>query len=144
MTSLWAFILTSLHPIPLLKLDRSATESLSRQIQTQLRDAIRRGSLKAGAQLPSTRSLSADLGVSRPVVVDAYDQLAAEGYLQTRQGARPVVANVVGAIDAAKEEQAESPPIHHDLRPAIPDLAMFPRKAWLKALRRTIDRMPAA
>lgn len=136
--------MTSLHSHPLLKLDRGSTESLSRQIQTQLRDAIRRGSLKAGAQLPSTRSLSADLGVSRPVVVDAYDQLAAEGYLQTRQGARPVVANVVGAIDAAKEEQAESPPIHHDLRPAIPDLAMFPRKAWLKALRRTIDRMPAA
>jgi GntR family transcriptional regulator / MocR family aminotransferase len=136
--------LTSLHPIPLLKLDRSATESLSRQIQTQLRDAIRRGLLKAGARLPSTRSLSGDLGVSRPVVLDAYDQLAAEGYLQTRQGARPVVADVAaGAAVTAKEERREDPPIHHDLRPAIPDLTMFPRKTWLKALRRAIHQMPA-
>src|SRR5689334_11404773 len=122
MTSLRAFILTSLHPMPLLKLDRSATESLSRQIQTQLRDAIRRGLLKAGARLPSTRSLSADLGVSRPVVLDAYDQLAAEGYLQTRQGARPVIADVAaGAAVTAREERRDDPPIHHDLRPAIPD-----------------------
>src|SRR5690242_12830892 len=121
MTSLRAFILASLHPHPLLKLDRSSTESLSRQIQTQLRDAIRCGLLKAGARLPSTRSLSGDLGISRPVVSDAYDQLAAEGYLHTRQGARPVVADVAGPAAAAKEERRESPPIHHDLRPAIPD-----------------------
>jgi GntR family transcriptional regulator/MocR family aminotransferase len=143
MTSLRAFILASLHPHPLLKLDRSSTESLSRQIQTQLRDAIRCGLLKAGARLPSTRSLSGDLGISRPVVSDAYDQLAAEGYLHTRQGARPVVADVAGPAAAAKEVRRESPPIHHDLRPAIPDLTMFPRKTWLKALRRAIGQMPA-
>jgi GntR family transcriptional regulator/MocR family aminotransferase len=143
MTSLRAFKLASLHPHPLLKLDRSSTESLSRQIQTQLRDAIRCGLLKAGARLPSTRSLSGDLGISRPVVSDAYDQLAAEGYLHTRQGARPVVADVAGPAAAAKEVRRESPPIHHDLRPAIPDLTMFPRKTWLKALRRAIGQMPA-
>jgi GntR family transcriptional regulator / MocR family aminotransferase len=144
MASRRAFLLTSFHPEPLLKLDRGATESLSRQIQTQLRDAIRRGLLKVGARLPSTRSLSGDLGVSRPVVLDAYDQLAAEGYLHTRQGARPVVADVAGAVDTARVERRENLPIRHDLRPAIPDLSMFPRKTWLKALRRTIDQMPAA
>jgi len=69
--------------------------------------------------------------------------LAAEGYLHTRQGARPVVADVAGHAAAAKEERRESPPIHHDLRPAIPDLTMFPRKTWLKALRRAIGQMPA-
>jgi len=144
MTSLRAISLTSLHPVPLLRLDRASTESLGRQIQTQLRDAIRRGLLKGGARLPSTRSLAGDLGVSRPVVVDAYDQLAAEGYLHTRRGARPLVADVASAAENAEQDQGENSPIRHDLRPALPDLTMFPRKMWLRAFRRAIEQMPAS
>jgi GntR family transcriptional regulator/MocR family aminotransferase len=55
-----------------------------------------------------------------------------------------VVADVGSAADTAREHQAENSSIRHDLRPAIPDLTMFPRKAWLKALRRAIDQMPAS
>ena len=128
-----------------LKLRREAPESLGRQVQTQLRDAIRRGSLRPGVRLPSTRALAGQLKVSRPIVLDAYDQLAAEGYLHTRPGARPVVADVATlAPQAAKDVSETAPTIRHDLRAAIPDLSLFPRKAWLKAVRRTIDAMPAA
>ena len=51
-----------------------------------------RGAARAGAAMPSTRALSAQLGVSRGVVVEAYAQLVAEGYLSARQGAATTVA----------------------------------------------------
>jgi len=51
-----------------------------------LRDAIRSGQLAGGTTLPSTRILAQDLGLSRGVVVDAYAQLAAEGFVRTRPG----------------------------------------------------------
>ena len=57
-----------------------------------LREAVRGGRLAPGTRLPSTRTLCAELGVSRGVVVDAYAQLAAEGYLHTRRGAGTTVA----------------------------------------------------
>src|SRR5262249_1239075 len=101
------------------------------------------GSLQAGAQLPSTRALADQLGISRPIVVDAYEQLAAEGYLQTRRGARPTVSKVA---HPARQPEGEQPSpeawIRHDLRPAIPDLGMFPRKSWLKSIRLALGRMP--
>ena len=51
--------------------------------------AIRTGALRPGAQVPSTRDLARQLSISRRVAVEAYAQLAAEGYLSLRQGARP-------------------------------------------------------
>ncbi len=54
---------------------------LHRQIETSIRDAIRAGRLPRGSPLPPSRVLAADLGVSRGVVVEAYQQLASEGYL---------------------------------------------------------------
>src|ERR1700753_508037 len=76
----------------LLSVRRDAAPGLGRQIEDQLRQAVRDGSLRPSAQLPSTRDLSRQLGVSRRVVVDAYAQLAAEGYVTLRQGARPRIS----------------------------------------------------
>ena len=61
-------------------LQRNAGIPLHRQIETSIRDSIRAGRLPRGSSLPPTRVLAADLGVSRGVVVEAYQQLAAEGY----------------------------------------------------------------
>jgi len=127
----------------LLHLDRRGDESFGSQLKRQLREAIRAGSLRGGLRLPSTRALADQLGISRPVVVDVYEQLAAEGYLQTRQGARTTVAEV-GQLgrrrDSAKPKREAA--IRYDLRPATPDLAMFPRKSWLKSMRVALGRMP--
>jgi GntR family transcriptional regulator/MocR family aminotransferase len=60
---------------------------MHQQIQQALREAIRARRVQPGAAVPSTRTLAADLGVSRGVVVQAYDQLIAEGYLISTQGA---------------------------------------------------------
>ena len=65
---------------------------LQRQVEDQLRAAVRSGRLVAGERLPASRTLAADLGVSRGVVSDAYMQLAAEGYLLVAPRTSPIVA----------------------------------------------------
>ena len=64
--------------------------SLRSRTEHALRAAVRR--LPQGTRLPPTRALAAQLGVSRGVVVEAYAQLAAEGYLLTRRGGGTFVA----------------------------------------------------
>src|SRR5882757_4958627 len=62
------------------------------QLEAALRTAIRDGRLGAGARLPSSRALAAQLGVSRRLVVEVYDQLGAEGYLRAARGSGTRVA----------------------------------------------------
>ena len=70
----------------LLPLDRAAAAPLFRQLYAHIKDAILRGVLAPGAQLPPTRTLCAALGVSRQSVLNAYEQLSAEGYLDGTVG----------------------------------------------------------
>jgi GntR family transcriptional regulator/MocR family aminotransferase len=70
----------------LIALDPRSSDPLSRQIYRALRDGILAGRLVGGLRLPSTRALAADLGVSRNTVVTAFDQLLAEGYVESRVG----------------------------------------------------------
>jgi len=62
-------------------------EPLFRQVYVGMRQAILSGKLRAGDRLPSTRDLAEQLGISRTVVVLAYDQLLAEGFVVGRVGA---------------------------------------------------------
>ncbi|WP_334016789.1 PLP-dependent aminotransferase family protein [Burkholderia gladioli] len=64
-------------------LDRAAGQ-LSRQLAQALRDAIRRGGLLPGEPLPATRQLAAALGLARGTVIEAFEQLVAEGFLVSR------------------------------------------------------------
>ena len=82
-------------PEVLVELQRGAGP-LRAQVEDGLRDAVRSGRLAAGERLPSTRALARDLGVSRRLVVDAYDQLLAEGYLAARRGAGTFVVRRSG------------------------------------------------
>src|SRR2546429_9182100 len=76
----------------LVVLRRDARIPLHRQIETSIRESIRAGRLPRGSSLPPSRVLAADLGVSRGVVVEAYQQLASEGYLASRAGGYTHVA----------------------------------------------------
>jgi GntR family transcriptional regulator / MocR family aminotransferase len=128
----------------LLALDRGAAGPLRSQLEEQLRAAVRDGLLAPGTALPSTRALARDLGVSRGVVVEAYDQLAAEGYLAARQGAPTRVAEAAfGASGAAREPAPQRPP-RFDFRPGAPDVALFPRTRWAASLRRALRDAPDA
>lgn len=153
-------------PDLLIGIDREAPEPLRDQLERALRDAIRDGRLHAGTKLPSTRALATELGLSRGVVVEAYAQLTAEGYLVARQGAPTRVAAVTatGAADAppripgpgAADPEVAAAIAHarrswtggetprYDLRPWAPDLSAFPRADWVGALRAVLRDAPDA
>jgi GntR family transcriptional regulator/MocR family aminotransferase len=124
-------------PVDLLvELRRGGEQPLSEQLERYLREAIRDGWLAAGARLPSSRALAGELGVSRGIVTSAYDQLAAEGYLDTRQGAAVRVASGVRAQRPHPAPPSLLERFAYDFSPGLPDLAGFPRDRWLRSLRR--------
>jgi GntR family transcriptional regulator/MocR family aminotransferase len=81
-------------PLPVVPLDRAAADPLHRQLYERLRTAIAAGNLAVGARLPSTRTLAAELGVTRGTVLNAMDQLLAEGYVMGAPGSGTYVAGV--------------------------------------------------
>jgi GntR family transcriptional regulator/MocR family aminotransferase len=129
----------------LLSVNRDGRRTLGAQIEDQLRRAIRDGTLKTGTRVPSTRDLARQLDLSRRVVVDAYEQLAAEGYLVLRQGARPRVSDAALPRGVASSEAAGPPPApRFDFRPSAPDVSSFPRTAWLRSLREAMSAITDA
>ncbi|MDF2712253.1 MAG: aminotransferase class I/II-fold pyridoxal phosphate-dependent enzyme [Nonomuraea muscovyensis] len=81
----------SLADLPV-SLDRDAATPLSAQLADWLRRAMLAGTLAPGERLPSSRGLAAQLGVSRTVITEAFQQLYAEGWLEGRHGSGTFVA----------------------------------------------------
>ena len=79
------------------------------QIDRSIRVAIRQGRCPAGTRLPSSRSLAARLRVSRTTVVAAYEQLLAEGYLESKTGSGTFVAAGVDREDFDGHGSREAP-----------------------------------
>jgi GntR family transcriptional regulator/MocR family aminotransferase len=129
-----------------LHLDLGAAHDVGKRarLETALRDAVRDGRLAPGTRLPPTRALCEQLGVSRGVVVDAYAQLAAEGYLRTRRGGGTTVAELPSPPIAGSSPRAAIAPVRFDLNPFSPALGEFPRAAWSTAITRAIKQMPDA
>ena len=125
-----------------LQIDRAAVAALHEQIEESIRAGIRSGALAAGVALPSSRSLAAELGVSRGVVSEAYGQLAAEGYLLIRQGAPVRVALSVRPARPRQRAESLQPSFAYRFDPALPDLAGFPRDRWLRSLRAAWRQAP--
>ncbi|WP_330299923.1 MocR-like pyridoxine biosynthesis transcription factor PdxR [Streptomyces sp. NBC_00503] len=118
----------------------------------QLRAAIADGRLPVGSRLPATRILAAELRVSRGLVTEAYQRLAETGQVDGRGRAGTVVVAAPppvgppapppargGLVDALR-----AVPCRIDLSPGVPDLASFPRTAWLQAERRVLDGLTPA
>lgn len=125
-------------PELLLTLEDRSELTLHEQLERALRDHIRTGRLPGGSRLPSSRALAKELGVSRGVVLEAYAQLGAEGYVVSSQGAPTRVAFVPAAerppIPAAELEATH----RYRLDPFLPDVGAFPRAAWLRSMRTAI------
>ncbi len=119
-------------------LDRASREPLTRQIYLRVRELILSGALSAGAEMESTRATARELGVSRNVVMNAFDQLIAEGFLRTRIGAGTFVAPdaALGRSRAPGMSPVRSAgfrPLRTDrldFRSGLPDLSSFPVAAW--------------
>jgi GntR family transcriptional regulator/MocR family aminotransferase len=128
----------------LVTLDRQDRAPLRAQLENALREAIRSGRLAVGDRLPSSRMLASDLGLSRGVVQECYEQLAAEGYLVSRTGSGTTVApGGTGVARAAAAGTAETPsrldqpsaPMIADFVSGVPDLATAPRADWAWAVQ---------
>ncbi|MFC8917278.1 PLP-dependent aminotransferase family protein [Streptomyces sp. NPDC047821] len=122
---------------------RDSETSLTAQIQSFIKREISEGILHPGTRLPSSRRLAHDLDVSRSVVVEAYGQLVAEGYLEATQGAG---TRVVTHIDAAPpvvptllDEGGHVPAVRWDLRTGGRNLPAFPRREWLGCYQRVLQ-----
>ncbi|MGD3106803.1 PLP-dependent aminotransferase family protein [Streptomyces sp. YGL11-2] len=155
-----------------LHLDLTGPGGLRASLMAALRAAVRSGRLAPGTRLPSSRSLATDLGIARNTVADAYAELVAEGWLSARQGSgtrvawgcspgnrrgdpqpagvpgRPLPASGTTAVArratgraAGPRHRAAAP--RFDLTPGTPDVASFPRTAWLAAARRALSAAPS-
>jgi GntR family transcriptional regulator/MocR family aminotransferase len=139
-------------------------QPLQTQLYRQLTGYIMEGRLPPGTQLPSSRQLAEDLGVSRNTVLAVYEQLKAEGVLQNRPGRgmfvhadldaalRTLLKPVRHALAAPPRTPACPTPIkpgqvrqahHHNnlpFTPGLPDLRAFPLKSWNRVLHHHENR----
>jgi GntR family transcriptional regulator / MocR family aminotransferase len=126
----------------LIDIQRDLPTPLHRQLESGLRERIQQGHLRAGTALPPTRVLATDLGLSRGVVVEAYAQLVAEGYLSSRTGGYTRVAGASPVTPVEPAAPTTAPALRIDFRYGRPDVSQFPRAAWLRSLRRVLNEIP--
>jgi GntR family transcriptional regulator/MocR family aminotransferase len=81
-----------------LQLDRGGPETLQRQVFVQIRDQILSGCLTAGLEIPPSRALAAEYGISRNTVVQAYEWLSSEGYIEANRGVGTIVSRTLPEI----------------------------------------------
>lgn len=133
-----------------LTIDREKPIPLFRQLYTQLRTQILRGERQAGQKLPSTRKMAEELGISRNVAVEAYEQLYAEGYIESRQGSGYYVCAGLSLEQHARQETipfagelpGDPPSAAIDFRSGVPSLEHFPRSTWGKIVQRVCQDAP--
>lgn len=142
-----------------ISISRRCGSSLYRQIGDQIRDAILRGDLSPGINLPASRVLASDLGVSRITTLQAYEQLIAEGFLESRRGSGTRVAKALVERPTARAERTltlfrtvhahtaihlqelyEGEPSSVAFQPGIPAFDAFPRDRWARLLQRHASR----
>ena len=124
-----------------LDLDRNGGD-LAGQIYRSLRDRILFGQLPAGHKLSSTRAFATSLGVARSTVVEAYDRLKSEGYVEASAGAATRVAPLARMRPEPQQgdrlpvagESSEQPPYRALFRPGAPDVSDFPHAVWSRHL----------
>jgi GntR family transcriptional regulator/MocR family aminotransferase len=146
---------------PVIAVDRKAAQPLHRQIYDAYRATILRRNLQPGQQIPSTRALAAELGISRIPVLTAYAQLLAEGYFESRAGAGTFVSSSLpeqwiscasaGARKAGEtarrpKKTGTSPWTHGTGAFSVGQLAFdhFPFRAWSNLVARHARKVRAS
>ena len=143
-------------PDLLIELPSAQGRGVRERLEQALRTAIQDERLRGGAVLPPSRALAADLGVARSVVVEAYRNLAANGYIETRRGGwtrvRPY-AQAEQHPDAGEPRDYDRQLFFGWRRPSasgalirlmggLPDPALFPRREWLRHYRAALAELP--
>src|ERR1700724_3820771 len=118
--------------LAMVAVDRTLSTPLHRQIYEGFRSAILEGRLRPGQRIPSTRVLAAEIRVSRFPVLNAYAQLLAEGYLESRVGAGTVVSSSLPEqLTSGWHTGTRTPPIRHGPRLIAARASLLPPKETL-------------
>jgi len=131
-------------------LDPHARTPLQEQLHERLRTAILAATLPASTRLPASRQLATLLGISRNTVLAAYEQLIAEGYLETKRGAGTFISpdlpdaftsvlphgpsiklSLPQSINSHEEIQSD-----YSLLSGAPAFDQFPKKIWARLTSR--------
>jgi GntR family transcriptional regulator/MocR family aminotransferase len=113
--------------LPLIAVDRKTSKPFHRQVYDAYRAAIVDGRLRPGQRIPSTRVLASEIGISRFPVLNAYAQLLAEGYLESRVGAGTVVcSSLPDQVAPGKPAGALRTAIRSGPRPVAMRCSMLP------------------
>ncbi|MEC0240049.1 PLP-dependent aminotransferase family protein [Paenibacillus dokdonensis] len=133
-------------------IDPKSKLPVTRQICQQLRELIESGLLPAGIRLLPSRSLAKEWGIARNVVIEVYEQLTAEGYLEGRVGSGTYVAEGINLSPRPQMHGVSSEAgrtlqdvDHQDIinfATGVPDLKQFPRKIWGKYLKDAAETAP--
>lgn len=134
-----------------IELDRTSSESLTRQLYNTLTEMIISGELQEDYRMAPTRKMAKQLQVSRNVVLEVYEQLKAEGYLIAREGSGTYVASgtnydtkslvkkkkaaTTKRIDNRQFRPSSEPSSLIDFGSVMPDLSQFPRTIWARMMR---------
>ncbi|HTZ59362.1 MAG TPA: PLP-dependent aminotransferase family protein [Acidobacteriaceae bacterium] len=102
---------------PVISVDRKASDPLHKQIYDGFRTAIIRGNLRPGQRVPSSRALAVELSLSRIPVLNAYAQLLAEGYFETRKGSGTFISEALPESLTICNEKAPQRSAASGLRP---------------------------
>ncbi|MCP4431203.1 MAG: PLP-dependent aminotransferase family protein [Gammaproteobacteria bacterium] len=134
------------------QLDRTATTPLFVQLTNGIRLLISSGDIAPDTQLPPSRSLSQELGLSRSTVTNAYEQLVAEGYIEGRQGSGFYTCPI-GQIELNQPHKDSDTDYHSNQassrrqtssHPGFPDLRLFPFRQWGRCVSRVARLTPEA
>ncbi|MEI5997446.1 PLP-dependent aminotransferase family protein [Paraburkholderia bengalensis] len=106
--------------IPSLGVLNREAGNLSRQLADALREAVRNGAIRPGDALPSTRLLAASLDVARGTVIEAYEQLIAEGFLESKGRSATRVASALALPRAIEPPARRSRAIRRTARSRLP------------------------
>ncbi len=135
-----------------LGIDRGEDEPIQQQISRQIRELVLGGRLKPKAKLPSSRALAEQLGVARATVVEAFEQLMGEGYIETRMGSGTTIAAelpesllAVGRKPARLASQKRhTRNAAKPFRSGLVDWESFPHDEWGRILGRYWRNPPIA
>lgn len=131
-------------------IDRQSPTPMFEQICEAIRARVASGDLRHGVRLPPTRVFATELGVSRSTMVNAYEQLVAEGYLRSVPGSGYTICPIgIVELDAAPvpdkpdawEEKIDLP---RPFQAGQPDMRLFPHTQWAKTVSRVCRTNPKA
>lgn len=131
-----------------IELDRNSRIPIKKQLYDAITTRILKGELVAGERLPSTRELADRLGIARNTVIEIYEQLAAEAYLEAHHGKgtfvsagydRTAVNDVIPAVEKAASAKRRDRGDLIDFESGVPDLKAFPAKAWIRAVKDSFE-----